>query len=331
MGAIQAQDYAGAKWSVGLRLPQSLDRDVEQAIAEAKILRTWAMRGTLHFVAPEDIRWLLELLAPRIIAGNARRYHELELDERTFGRSNAVIVQALASQRLARPALVAALEQAGIATAGQRTPYLLQRAALSRLICQGVMRGNNPTYFLLDEFVPRAKALCRDEALAELTLRYFTSRGPATIKDFIWWSGLASADASAGLAAVKEQLARESIDGQTYWLPRALPEIRPSLARLHLLPGFDEYLLSYQDRSTVMDVPRLRGLTPANGMLPPTIVWDGRVVGTWKRTFKKKGTVAINAKPYAKLGAGERQALVATSRQYGEFLGMSAELDETQI
>lgn len=244
-----------------------------------------------------------------------------------------MIVEALAGgKRLDRPALVAALEQAGIATAGQRTPYLLQRAALELLIGQGVMRGNHPTYFLLDELLPQAKALSRDEALAELTLRYFTSRGPATLKDFIWWSGLASAEASAGLAAVKEQLVQASLDGQSYWLPPRSPEgLRPSVGRLHLLPGFDEYLLSYQDRSAVMEVQRLRGLTPANGMLPPTIIWDGRVVGTWKRTFNKKGAVLITAKPYAKLGAGERQELIATAQRYGEFLGLSAELDETQI
>ena len=328
--AIQAQDYAGAKWSVGLRLPQSLERDVEQAIAEAKILRTWAMRGTLHFVAPQDIRWLMELLAPRIIAGNARRYRELELDDRTFGRSNAVIVEALAGgKRLDRPALVAALEQAGIATVGQRTPYLLQRAALSRLICQGVMRGSHPTYFLLDELLPQAEALPRQEALAELALRYFTSRGPAAIEDFIWWSGLSATEAKAGLAAVKALLVKTAVAGQTYWLPpHSAEEIRPRAARLYLFPGFDEYLLSYQDRSAVMDVKRLRALTPANGMLPPTIVWAGRVIGTWKRTFKKKGTVFISPKPYDPLNAAGKQALVAAAQRYGEFLGMSVELDE---
>ncbi|NTV15747.1 MAG: winged helix DNA-binding domain-containing protein [Desulfobulbaceae bacterium] len=330
MGAIQAQDYPGAKWSLGLRLPNSREQEIEQALAEAKILRTWAMRGTLHFVAPRDIRWLLTLLAPRIIAGNARRYQELELDGPTFGRSNAVIVKALAGgQRLARPELVAVLEQAGISTAGQRTPYLLQRAALELLIGQGVMRGKHPTYFLLEELVPPAKFLSREEALAELAHRYFTSRGPATLKDFIWWSGLSSVDAAAGLAAVKAQLAQLAIGGRSYWLSGSSPDEKPSKARLHLLPGFDEYLLSYQDRSAVMDWPQLRRLTPANGMLPPTLVWDGRVVGIWKRVYKKKGTVVITAKPYAKLVADERQSLVAAARQYGEFLGLDVELEVT--
>lgn len=331
--AIQAQDYAGAKWSLGLRLPDIWEREVELAIAEAKTLRTWAMRGTLHFVAPRDIRWLLTLLAPRIIAGNARRYKELELDEQTVARSNAVIVKALAGgQRLARPELVAVLEQAGIATTGQRTPYLLQRAALALLICQGVMRGKHPTYFLLDELVPPAKSLTREEALAELAHRYFTSRGPATLKDFIWWSGLSSADAGVGLVAVKARLAQVSIGGRSYWLSDSSLEERPSDARLlHLLPGFDEYLLSYQDRSAVMDVPRLRALTPANGMLPPTLVWDGRVVGTWKRTFQNKGAVLITAIPYAPMDAVQWPELVAAARKYGEFLGLAVELVETLI
>jgi len=327
MGAIQAQDYGGAKWSIGLRLRKTTEQEVEQAISDAKILRTWAMRGTLHFVEPKDIRWMLELLAPRIIANNARRYKELELDERTFARGNDAIAKALqGGNQLDRPQLVAVLEKHGISAAGQRTPYLLQRAALERLICQGVMRGKNPTFFLLDELIPKPRPLTREEALAELALRYFTSRGPATIRDYTWWSELSPADANIGLDSVKSKLTQESTEGRVTWLSRSRKKAATTPITAYLLPGFDEYLLSYQDRSASMDVKRLRTLTPSNGMLPPTLVINGRVAGTWKRTLKKDRAV-IALKPFTLLSAAEqRGAVTAAAHRYGDFLEMAVEL-----
>ncbi len=321
LGAVQAQNYAGAKWSVGLRLPGSTDAGVEQAIADRTFVRTWALRGTLHFVAASDIHWLLALVAPRVIANNARRYRELELDERTFARSNAGLAKALqGGKQLDRTALLALLERNGISTRGQRAPYLLQRASLDGLICQGVMRRNNPTFLSLDELSPKAKTKARDEALAELTKRYFASRGPTTLQDFVWWSGLSTADASAGLEVVKSGLAHVSIDGQTYWLSRSKPTVHDRSPTIYLLPGFDEYLLSYKDRSASLDVPHYNRLTPANGMLPSTIVVDGRVVGTWKGTFKREAMI-IAANPFTALTGAEGRALADAARRYGEFLG----------
>ncbi|MCX9077598.1 MAG: winged helix DNA-binding domain-containing protein, partial [Candidatus Methanoperedens sp.] len=211
LGALQGQDYPGAKWSLGLRLVNGTDVQVEQAIADGHVVRTWAMRGTLHLVAAADVRWLVALVAPRIIAGNARRYRELELDEHTLARSSEVIASQL-RQPLARKALLAILEQNGISTKGQRAPYLLQRASLDGLIGQGVMQGRESVFFPL----PDAKSRAPEDGAAELARRYFASRGPATLKDFIWWSGLAAADARAGLEAVKSALAEMKIEGQSY-------------------------------------------------------------------------------------------------------------------
>ncbi len=326
LGAVQAQDYPGAKWSVGLRLPGSTDAGVEQAIAEKTILRTWALRGTLHFVAAADIRWMLALVAPRVIASNARRYRELELGERTLARSNAVLTKALrGGKQLTRTALFAILEQDGISPRGQRGVFMLQRASLDGLICQGVMRSNDPTFMSLDEVLPKIKTVGRDQALVELAKRYFASRGPATLQDFVWWSGLWAADARAGLEAVKSQFIQGTIDGQTYWRSRSRPTVQNSSPLVYLLPGFDEYLLGYKDRSASLDEPRYKKLTPTNGMLPPTIVIDGRVVGTWKRTFKK-GAVVIASNPFTALTAAEGHAFAAAARRYGEFLGMPATL-----
>jgi hypothetical protein len=330
MGAIQAQDYAGAKWSIGLRLAKATEAGIEQAIDDKKIVRTWAMRGTLHFVSPQDIQWMLGLLAPRIIANNARRYKELKLDGHTFMRCNDVIANAMQSNGpLDRPALVAILEKKGISTAGQRTPYLLQRAALDRIICQGVMRSNNPTFFLLGDMLLKTKTLARDEALAELASRYFKSRGPAAFKDFVWWSGLSVPDARAALDAAAPGLASTTMDNTVYWQSRTRTEPPKETTALHLLPGFDEYLLSYKDRSASMDVKQLRSLTPANGMLPSTIVMNGRVVGMWKRTIKKD-MVVVDCRLFVQLGDQEQRALAVAVNHYGEFLGKAATLVQSR-
>jgi hypothetical protein len=323
LGAVQAQDYAGAKWSIGLRLPGSTDAGIEQAIADNTFFRTWAMRGTLHFVAASDIRWLLALVAPRIIARNARRYSEFELDERTLARSNAVLADALhGGRQLNRSELLAVLEQNGIPTQGQRAAYMLQRASLDGLICQGVMRRNDPTYMSLDESLPETRAKEHDQAVVELARRYFTSRGPATLQDFVWWSGLSTADARAGLEEIEPQLIRESVEGRIYWLSRPMPEgSSDSSSTVYLLPGFDEYLLSYRDRTASLDAVYAKTLNAGGGVLSPTIVVEGRVAGTWKRTFKK-GTVVIMVSLFASLSEAEDRALSAAVERYSRFVGM---------
>ncbi len=242
MVAIQAQDYAGAKWSVGLRLPGSTDAAIEQAIADRRILRTWAMRGTLYLVAAADIRWLVTLIAPRVRTANTRRYKQLELDDKTLARSNEVIATALqdaGGRQLTRKDLFEILEATGISTRGQRGVYMLQRASLDNLICQGVMQGRDSTFIL----PPEARTMAHDQAAAELAKRYFASRGPATLKDFTWWSGLAASDARTGLEAVKSGLAEEKMNGQTYWRSQSSLTVTESKSSIYLLPGFDDISL----------------------------------------------------------------------------------------
>ena len=218
LGAVQAQDYLGALWALGLRMQRAVEADIEQAIANREIIRTWPMRGTLHFVAPEDVRWMLTLLTPRILARAARRHQQLELDEDTFARGETLFTDALRNGRcLTRNQMMDVLEQAGISTKGQRGYHILGWAAQNGLICFGPRQGKQHTFVLLDEWLPSGNSLSREEALAELTHRYFTGHGPATIQDFIWWSGLTAGDARAGLEMVKSQLAHEQLDDQLYW------------------------------------------------------------------------------------------------------------------
>jgi hypothetical protein len=320
MLAVQGQDFVGAKWSLGLRLPKSTDAGVERAIAHKIILRSWLLRGTLHLVSGTDILWLLALLGPGTIAGNKRRYRELELDEATLLRSNDLLAHALqGNDQLGRKELFALLRQNGISTEGQRGVYMLQRASLEGLICQGVMHANNPTFMKLDGFP--SKVMNRQEALAELARRYFLSRGPATLQDFTWWSGLPAAEARAGLDSIQSLFIHESIDEQIYWWSPSLPITRGKTQTVFLLPGFDEFLLAYKDRRASLGLPNYGRLAPANGMLPGTIVINGRVVGTWKRTFKK-GSVIISTNPFNPLSSAEAKGTLAAANRLGKFLGM---------
>ncbi|HEX5084114.1 MAG TPA: winged helix DNA-binding domain-containing protein [Blastocatellia bacterium] len=324
LGAVQAQDYLGALWAVGLRLRNAVEADIEQALADRKIIRTWPMRGTLHFVAAADARWMLELLTPRIVANIAQTFlRQFDLDERAFARSKELFVRALqGGKRLARTAMYKVLEEGGVSTAGQRGRHILWRMAQDGVICFGSREGRQQTFALLDEWAPKAKRLSRDESLAEITKRYFTSRGPATLQDFMWWSGLTKADASAGLEMAKRSLVRETFNGQPYWLASSTPETKDPPPSAYLLPAFDEYTVAYKDRGAVLDPAYTKQANPGNGVLSPVIVIGGRVVGTWKRTLKKD-SLAISQSHFAKLKRIEAQAITEAASRYGKFLGAS--------
>ncbi len=322
MGMIQAQDYLGALWAVGLRMQEASEADVERALAERSIVRTWPARGTLHFAAAADVRWMLDLLSARTIAGRAGRFSELGLDEETFSQSRNVIVTHLEGGcRLTREEIFPLLEAAGISTAGQRGIHILWRLAQAGLICFGPRRGKQQTFVLLDEWIPPAPKYEREQALAELARRYFSGHGPATLKDYTWWSGLTISEAKAGLEMIKQELVEEVYDGQHTW--RADNPVPPSedTQVVHLLPGFDEYLVGYQDRSAVLDGQYARRANNGGGILNPVILSGGRVVGTWKRTIKKSGVEVIpdwfSVPTPAQAGVFE-----AAAQRYGAFLGL---------
>ncbi len=318
LGAVQAQDYAGGEWSIGLRLPGSTLADIESAVSRKEIVRTWAMRGTLHFLAAADINWMLELLAPRMIAGLARRYKELGLDDATFRKAGALLARFLkGGKQLTRKELVTMLEKKGISCEGQRAAFILQRASLDRLTCFGVMRKKKETHALFEEWVPPAKPMKRQDALAELARRYFAGYGPATIQDYMWWSGLRAPDANAGLEAVEPELERASIDERTYWMPRREPPAKSTTPILHLLPPFDSYLLGYRHRSACIEPAVARQLR-TGGMPDATIVVDGKVAGKWSR---KPGNdrVVVTTNTFRRLSLKEEIQLEKAVERYGDF------------
>jgi hypothetical protein len=324
LGAIQAQDYRGALWAVGLRMRNAVEPDIERALADRTIIRTWSMRGTLHFVAAADIRWMLELLTPRVVANNVQRlFRQFDLDESTFARSKDLFTRALQGRRqLTRNAMYDILEAGGVSTAGQRGLHILWRLAQDRVICFGAREGKQQTFALLDEWAPKAMRMERDKSLAEIAKRYFTGHGPATLQDFAWWSGLTTADATAGLEMAKRSLARETINRQTYWFASSTSKTKHPSPTAYLLPAYDEYTVAYKDRSAVLNPEYAKLPNYGYGIFNSTIVINSQIVGTWKRTLNE-GSLIITPSLFTKLKRAESRAIARAAGRYAKFLGAS--------
>ncbi len=327
LGAVQAQDYLGGLWAVALRAGAAGEADVEAALARGSIVRTWPMRGTLHLVAAEDARWMLALLAPRVVAASAARERQLGLDAAVHARGRRALAAALrGGNRLTRLETYRVLERARIRTAGQRGYHVLWRLAHEGLICFGPREGKQQTFVLLDEWLPGGRTLAGDEALAELAARYFAGHGPATLQDFAWWSGLPAAEARAALELAKPRLAEEDGRGRSLWLARSGPGTVPAAGRsprgAFLLPPFDELLVGYADRSDVVDSED--GAT-VSSLLRPAVLLRDHVAGTWRRAIRDD-KVVISVSRFAEPRPSDARALAAAAARYGQFLGKTAAL-----
>ena len=324
LGAMQGQDYLGTLWAIGLRSPATAETDIEQAIADRAIIRTWPLRSTLHFVTAADVHWLLELLGPRIVASTSTRHEQFGLDKPVLTRIRKVLIKALQNdQQLTRDEIYTLLERARISVEGQRGYHILWRMGVDRIICFGARRGKQQTFTLLEEWAPKIRTLDTEAALAELTLRYFKGHGPATLSDFVWWSGLKISDAKAGLGLVSSQLESVTVNDNVYWLDPELPSFGETGEVVNLLPGFDEYLLGYRDRSASLDPSHAQKIQPgSNGVFSSTIVINGEVAGTWKRIIGKK-SVAISTDLLRPLTKAETRALEEAIARYCEFLGVA--------
>ncbi len=318
-GAMQAQEYEHAKWALGLRLQDGLvDADIESAFQDGSILRTHVMRPTWHFVTPADIRWLLELTAPRVQRRMAVYNGHLGLDARTFARALRVFERALRDGRfLTRAELGERLQRAGLPITSMQLAHVAMHAELEGVICSGPRRGKQFTYALLAERAPNASRLPRDEALAALGRRFFRSHGPATIRDFVWWSGLSTADARRSLDIIDGR--HEDVDGRTYWTCDREPRgaTRDQLA--HLLPIYDEYVVAYRDRLAVLPGPRTTASTRPWTTFQHALVIAGQVAGTWRLGRGPQGVV-LDAISLRRVTRPERAALAQAVRRYEAFL-----------
>ena len=325
MLALQAQDLAGALWSVGLRSPGSTLADVEAAIAAREVVRSWPMRGTLHLVPARDLGWMLSLTADRMVRGTEGRRRDLGISHADIELARETARSRLGGGRsLSRDALLAAFDLAGVSTSGQRGYHLLSHLGITGTLVFAVPEAKQQSFALLDEWVPEPRVLEREQALGEFALRYFTGHGPATVRDFAWWSSLTLADARRGLAVARDGL-EELVTGDTSYFHA--PDAVDAGRGVHALPGFDEYLLGYQDRSAPLAGGPLELVAPGkNGLFLSTIVVDGEVVGTWRRTLGARG-VSVQTHPFRPLGAAGERRLEAALGRYAAFLGRPLHVD----
>lgn len=321
--AVQAQDYSGSKWGLGLRCHGATDSSVEAAYNDGRILRTHALRPTWHFVVADDIRWLLSLTGPRVLNASAAMFRRMELDGPVLSRSMKVIQKALEAGDCTRDELRAPLEDAGVNTKGDlRMSYILIHAELNALVCSGPRRGNQFTYALLDTRAPGARTLDADAATAELARRYYHTRGPASVHDFAKWAGLTLKSSRAGLESCKSELERHLVDGEEQWTPpSSLGKTQKNTA--YLVSIYDEYVSSYRKRSAMAPESLTPQLIAMGNALTGIVLVDGRIVGTWKRTIRKNSIeMAIGA--LERLTGAARTAITANAEEYAQFFGSTA-------
>jgi hypothetical protein len=326
MGALQAQDYGMAKWAIGLRLPNTTEQLIETAINNGEIIRTHLLRPTWHFVSADDVYWMLALRAAPIKASLRSRHKQLGLTESMIAASNRIIENVLrGGKHLTREELLLELTKAGIPIDENRASHLLVRAEMDGLVCSGAIKGRKQTYALLEERVPKADLPSREEALAKLVKIYFNSHGPATLPDFAWWSGLSASDAIHVFEMVKLDFHSETIEAQPYWFSNTHSIPSTNRGTLHLLPAFDEFLISYTDRRAALPFESFSQAVSNNGIFHPIVVVNGQVTGIWKPTIQK-GKVLVETEFFEPPEKTTLRLVEEAAKKYGNFLGMEAEI-----
>jgi len=311
MGAMQAQDYYAALYAVGLRINPSVEADakyIEKAIAKKQIVRTWPMRGTLHFVAASDVRWMLNLLTPRVIKGSAGRYRQLELDEAVFSKARNIVEIALQGGRqLTRLDLYLLLEKVGISTSNQRGYHILGHLAQKAIICMGPKTEKQPTFVLLDEWVPRSEGFTQEESLAALAKRYYSSHGPATVYDLATWAGLKVSDARRGTELILKDLEEIRHQGQAFYFEGQDEALEPfnSPEVVWILPAFDEMLCGYRNKTDLLQIENVKSIILKNGIIRPILVAENEAVGTWNWN-PKKVRIKLEATLFRKLSKTQK-------------------------
>jgi hypothetical protein len=289
------------------------------------ILRSHFLRPTWHFARARDIRWLLTATAPRVQALNAHYNRQHGITEELAARSSAVLGKALkGGKNLTRKELAPILERAGVVASGPQLAYIVMRAELDAIVVSGPMRGKQHTYALLDERAPNAIRLDREEAVAELTRRFFVSRGPATLRDLARWSSLTAAECRMGVEMVKSDLEHDDIDGRTYWFgsssPSGKPQQRP---RVDLVQGYDEIIMSYSESKDVVAPLKSDLVVRDRRIFLHAILLDGRVIGHWRHD-RPKDSVDIEWVLHRSLETAEARALDAAVDRYARFRGVPA-------
>lgn len=321
LGAIQGQDFHMSKWAMGARLNNITENEIETAFNNGEILRTHVLRPTWHIVSPKDIRWMLKLTAPHIRSNSGSRHRELELNNKTLSKIYRLIeIKLRDNNHLTRDELYSVFHNNKISTDDNRGAHILMCAELEGLICNGIKKGNKQTYALLDERVPEQVQLTRDEALENLARTYFLSRGPATLRDFIWWSGLPVRDARKALKMISSELIEKTIGEESLYLSKNFDFSLVQTDAVQILPAFDEYLIAYTDRKAVINDEINKKAISNNGVFRPIVVVNGKVVGIWRRTTKKD-KVVVEVDLFKSLKKSNMKLLEKEFELFGTFLG----------
>ncbi|HET9411796.1 MAG TPA: winged helix DNA-binding domain-containing protein [Candidatus Saccharimonadales bacterium] len=324
LGAVQSQDYAHSLWAIGIRTKNATVSDVEQALTDGLLVRTWLMRGTVHLILAEDLTWMRTLLSERILSRltpKAWEYHAMTPE--VMERARIILVNALSGKKaLSRRELVRDhLAAGGIFDDKQQSYFIFDYLSHTGVLCSGPPQGKDQTFVLADEWTTNQRQLSRDESLCVLAERFFTSHGPATLADYVNWSGLKVVDAKFGLQAVRSSLKSVTIDGQEYFMS---PQAKESEG-LFLLPGYDEFLIGYKDRSASFKTYGHTPISTYNGMFYATIIEDGQVLGVWRRTIKPK-IIDAELHPIVKLSKFQLARIQEQIEAYSAFLGKPVQL-----
>jgi hypothetical protein len=328
LGAVQAQEFEPAKWSVAQRTLNVDEAEMDRLVDEGLILRTHLLRPTWHFAHPEDIHLLLQVTGPRVQVSNGSVYRNYGLDEVVFDRCNKVIVEALGGgNHLTRKELGEILSQHGIDTSGPRLAGIMMNAELEAVICSGELRGKQQTYALLEERVPNALQYDPDEALVEVIRRYFASHGPATVQDCRAWGSMKIADIRRGIEMLGDELESFELDGLTYWYVHGPPEQRPEAPDVHLLQSYDEFFMGYLETRGVVDsAGRLRTLNPDGLIGTGPVIVDSQVSGHWRRKLTTS-RVKVQIELLIDLTGPMIDAIEAEADRYGAFLELEATVE----
>ena len=334
--AMQGQDFRASRWAVGSRLPDTTDRDILAAYDAGTLVRSWPMRGTVHVMAAEDLPWMLELMGQRALSGVRKRWEYLGIDEAMLEGARAVAVQLLSGGgRCTREEFGTAVAEAGLEFTGLRSYHMVWYLSQTGTLVQGPTRDGEQQLVLLDEWIPNPRRFTREEALRELGIRYLRARGPATVEDLAHWTSLGKGDCRKALAPEEGAIERVDGPGGPYHLAagtleRLDPDSAEAAAAVLALAAFDEHLLGYRVRDAVLDPAHATLVDPGrNGVFRWTLVADGRVVGTWKRTPRARRTV-IDVTPFGRLPARVRKAVPGALERWGAFAGTELEVRWTE-
>ena len=323
LGAMQAQNYSMVKWAVGTRLKSATIQTVEEALRKGEILRTHVMRPTWHLVAAEDIRWMLKLSARRIKSANdsfAKGY-DLEITDELYAKSYNLLEKILCGNKsLTKQEIAEHFCCSGILVEADnhRMTRFMVRAEQEGIVCSGEDKGGKYTYALLEERVPPVPEITKDEALARLARSYFRSHAPAVLQDFIWWSGLPVSEAKQAIYLIESELTAEQWNGQTWYVHEACRTRGKVSGRLHLLPSYDEYLISYKDRTDVLNKEYQHKAFNSFGIFRPVILYNGQIVGNWNKVIQKQ-TTHIEMNWFKKNTKIKRELLSLAERKYLTF------------